>query len=116
MIETNLKPTFSRSTPTDVTSVNTLRSASGMPINDERLIENLTNTRRTRSYRQNEYARELFATKNTPSVAADSVSILKAKTLLSPIYRQNEAQTKYDMISRMALKSSEIRKTVSLVA
>ncbi len=116
MIETNFKPSVQRSSPTDVTSVNTIRSASGMPINDDRVIENLTNTRRTRSFRQNEYTRELYSNRAAPSVAADSESFLKAKALFAPLYRQNEAQTKYDMISKITLKSVDIKKTVNLVA
>ena len=116
MIDTNFRPSVLRSSPTDITSVNTIRSASGMPINETRAIEGLTNSRRTRSYRQNDYTRELFSNKDAPSVAVDSVTFLKAKSILSPVYRQNEAQTKYDMISKMTLKSVDIKKTVNLAA
>lgn len=90
--------------------------ANAVPSNRMRIVEPVNNNSRSKEYVQNQNFRELYAKNLSPSAAIATETYLKAYAALSPIYANNEAKTKYDMISQIGLKNLDIREKVDVIA
>ena len=58
----------------------------------------------------------IYSKNFSQSLGSTTDSFLKSRYLLSPIYNNIEAKSKYDMISRIENKISQVRTQVELLA
>ena len=91
-------------------------TANGMPINGPRIINAVNNNLRSKEYAEKENLKNLYSKNIAPSIAFDTEKFLKAKNLLSPIFNQNEAITKYNMISKLENKNKEFQSQINILA
>ena len=91
-------------------------TANGMPINGPRIINAVNNNLRSKEYAEKENLKHLYSKNLAPSIAFDTERFLKAKNLLSPIFNQNEAITKYNMISKLENKNKEFQSQINILA
>ena len=90
-------------------------TANGMPINSLRVVDPANNGSRSKEFAQKYDLRNVYAKNLTPSLGNTTDSFLKSRFLLSPVFNNNEAKTKYDMISRLENKISQVRTQVELL-
>ena len=109
MIENNLLLT-PNSTLSPYSKVDT---ANGMPINNYRMVEPVSDSIRSKEFIAKENIRNLYTKSFAFSNGDNTEQYHKAKNLLSPVYIFNEAKTKYDMISK--LETSFTRILVSIL-
>ena len=91
-------------------------TANAMPTNPLRLVEPVNSNARSKEYVQNQNLKELYSKNYSPSSGFSTEKYLKSKFTLSPVYIQNEAKTKYDMISRIPLKKIDLNSEVNILA
>ena len=101
---------------TKVNPYSKVDTANGMPIDNIRVVEPVNNGSRSKQFAQKYDLRNIYAKNLTPSVGSTTDNFLKSRFLLSPIFNNNEAKSKYDMISRLENKISQIRNQVELLA
>ncbi len=91
-------------------------TANGMPINNYRVVDPVSNRLRSKEFISKENYRNLYTKTFSFSNGDTTESFLKSKNLLSPIYIYNEAKTKYDMISKLEVSLPEIKLNVEVFA
>ncbi len=91
-------------------------TANGMPINYPRIVDPVHENLRAKEFVQKQNLREVYSKNLAPSIGYDTEKFLKARDLLSPVYSYNEAQSKYDMVSRIPINSRDIRSQLDLLA
>ena len=90
--------------------------ANAMPSSNLRVVEPLTRNFPSKEYVQKQNFRTISAKDFAPSIATSAENFLKSYSILAPIYNHNEAKTKYDMISQIGMKSTDIKKEVNVLA
>ena len=106
-----LNPSFNKVNP-----YSKVDTANGMPINSLRIVDPVNNGSRSKEFVQKYDLRNIYSKNFTPSVGSTTDSFLKSRFMLSPIYNNIEAKSKYDMISRIESKISQVRTQVELLA
>ena len=91
-------------------------TANGMPIKGPRIVNTVNNKLRSKEYAEKENLKNLYSKNIAPSIAFDTEKFLKAKNLLGPIFNQNEAITKYNMISKLENKNKEFQSQINILA
>ena len=91
-------------------------TANGMPINNLRMVEPVTDSIRSKEFIAKENLRNLFNRNFSQSNGSNTEKYLKSKNLLTPVYIYNEAKTKYDMISKLEISLPEIKPQVNILA
>ena len=106
----SLTPSFNKVNP-----YSKVDTANGMPINSLRVVDPVNNGSRSKEFAQKYDLRNIYAKNFTPSLGSTTDSFLKSRFLLSPIYNNVEAKSKYDMISRIENKISQVRNQVEIL-
>ena len=91
-------------------------TANGMPINNHRMVEPVSDSIRSKEFIAKENLRNLFNRNFSHSNGDNTEQFLKSKNLLTPVYIYNEAKTKYDMISKLEISLPEIKPQVNILA
>ena len=89
-------------------------SANNMP-NGLLRVPNIENNKSMNNHLVHDYKRNIFTRGLSPSTGSLTENYLKAKTLLSPIYRNNEAIAKYEAISLAPLMLKQVKKDLDRV-
>ena len=76
-------------------------------------IENSKNNNHT--FVENKNRRQLYTRMLAPSIGSFTENFLKAKALISPVYRNNEALTKYEAISASPVNLNQIKKNLDRI-
>ena len=84
-------------------------SANHMP-NGLLRIPNIENNKNMNNHLVHDFKRNIYNRNLAPSTGSLTESYLKAKTLLSPVYRNNEAVAKYEAISLGPLMLKQVKK------
>ncbi len=113
MIDGNfsLTPNFNKVNP-----YSKMDTANGMPISNARVIEPVNFSSRSKEFVEKQNFRNVFSKNLTPSNGSSTEQFIKSRFLLTPIYNNNEAKSKYDMISKMESKTKDVRIQVELLA
>ena len=91
-------------------------TANGMPINNYRMVEPVSNSIRSKEFIAKENYKNLYTKSLAFSNGDNTEQFLKSKNLLTPVYLYNEAKTKYDMISKLEVSLPEIKLQVNILA
>ena len=91
-------------------------TANGMPINNYRVVDPVSNSLRSKEFISKENFRNLYTKTFSFSNGDTTESFLKSKNLLSPVFIFNEAKTKYDMISKLEVSLPKIKLNVEVFA
>ena len=75
------------------------------PQNNKNIEHNLRNTD----------LRQVYSARYAPSSGSLTENFLKSRSNMSPIFRFNEAATKYEMISAPPINLTKIKKSIDLV-
>ena len=112
MFDNNITPNslFNKANP-----YSKVDTANGMPIDSMRIVDPVNNGSRSREFAQKYDLRNIYAKNLTPSTGSTTDSFLKSRFLLSPVFNNVEAKSKYDMISRLENKISQVRTQVQLL-
>ncbi len=89
-------------------------SANNMP-NGLLRVPHIDNSKSMSNYNVNEYKKNIFTTHLSPSTGSSTENFLKARSLLSPIYRNNEAISKYEAISLGPLMLKQVKKDLDRI-
>ena len=89
----NLNPSFNKINP-----YSKVDTANGMPINSLRVVDPVNNGSRSKEFVQKYNLRNIYSKNFSQSLGSTTDSFLKSRYLLSPIYNNIEAKSKYDMI------------------
>ena len=79
---------------TKVSPYTKVDTANAMPINGPRLVEPVNQNLRSKEYVQNQNIREIYSRNLAPSNNISTEKFLKSKSILSPVFMQNEALCK----------------------
>ena len=71
-------------------------TANGMPINNHRVVDPVSNSLRSKEFISKENFKNLYNRNFAFSNGDSTEQYLKSRNLLAPIYIHNEAQTKYN--------------------
>ena len=63
----------------------------------------------------NQQLKQIYTAKLSPSVGSLTESFIKAKSISSPVYRHNEAVSKYEAISMGPLMLKQLKKNLDMV-
>ena len=91
-------------------------TANGMPINNYRMVEPVSDNVRSKEFIAKENLRNLYTKSFSFSNGDNTEQYLKSKMLLTPVYIYNEAKTKYDMISKLDDSLPKIKLQVNILA
>ena len=91
-------------------------TANGMPINNGRVVEAVNFSSKSKEYVNKENLRNIFSKNLTPSNGSTTEQFIKSRFLFTPVYNNNEARSKYEMISKIENKVIDIRDQVELLA
>ena len=91
-------------------------TANGMPINNYRMVEPVSNSIRSKEFIAKENLKNLYTKSFSFSNGDNTEQYLKSRNLLSPVYIYNEAKTKYDMISKLEVSLQKIKLQVNILA
>ena len=97
-IRTNISESVANSMPNGLVTITE-------PQNNKNIEHNLRNTD----------LRQVYSTRYAPSSGSLTESFLKSRSNMSPIFRFNEAATKYEMISAPPINLTKIKKNIDLV-
>ena len=89
-------------------------SANNMP-NGLLRVPSIENNKNMNNHLVHDYKRNIFTSNLAPSTGSLTENYLKAKTLLSPVYRNNEAIAKYEAISLGPLTLKQVKKDLDRV-
>ena len=89
-------------------------SANNMP-NGLLRVPSIENNKNMNNHLVHDYKRNIFTNNLAPSTGSLTENYLKAKTLLSPVYRNNEAIAKYEAISLGPLMLKQVKKDLDRV-
>tara|TARA_B100000242_G_C42908122_1_gene421101 strand:- start:135 stop:473 length:339 start_codon:yes stop_codon:yes gene_type:complete len=91
-------------------------TANGMPINNYRVVDPVSNSLRSKEYISKENFKNIYNKTFSFSNGDTTEQFLKSKNLMSPVYIFNEAKTKYDMISKLEINLPQVKLNVDLFA
>ena len=74
-----------------------------------------SNNKNMNNHLVHDYKRNIFTSNLAPSTGSLTENYLKAKTLLSPVYRNNEAIAKYESISMAPIKLAQVKKDLNRI-
>jgi hypothetical protein len=97
-VNTGLSDKFANSMPNGLTKVSE-------PQNNKNINNNIRNTD----------LRQIYTAKLAPSAGSTTENFLKSRSNLSPVYKFNEAATKYEMTSVAPIFLKQLKKNVDLV-
>ena len=89
-------------------------SANNMP-NGLLRVPSIENNKNMNNHLVHDFKRNIFTSNLAPSTGSLTENYLKAKTLLSPVYRNNEAIAKYEAISLAPLMLKQVKKDLDRV-
>lgn len=89
-------------------------SANNMP-NGLLRVPMIDNSKNMSNHNVNEYKKNIFTTHLSPSTGSSTENFLKARTLFSPVYRNNEAISKYEAISLGPLMLKQVKKDLDRI-
>ena len=89
-------------------------SANNMP-NGLLRVPSIENNKNMNNHLVHDYKRNIFTSNLAPSTGSLTENYLKAKSLLSPVYRNNEAIAKYEAISLGPLMLKQVKKDLDRV-
>ena len=89
-------------------------SANNMP-NGLLRVPSIENNKNMNNHLVHDYKRNIFTSNLAPSIGSLTENYLKAKSLLSPVYRNNEAIAKYEAISLGPLMLKQVKKDLDRV-
>ena len=89
-------------------------SANNMP-NGLLRVPHIDNSKNMSDHNVNSYKKNIFTTHLSPSTGSLTENYLKAKTLLSPVYRNNEAIAKYEAISLGPLMLKQVKRDLDRI-
>ena len=89
-------------------------SANSMP-NGLLRVPHIENSKNMSNHNVNEYKKNIFTTHLSPSTGSSTENFLKARSLLSPVYRNNEAISKYEAISLGPLMLKQVKKDLDRI-
>ena len=89
-------------------------SANNMP-NGLLRVPHIDNSKNMSNYNVNEYKKNIITTHLSPSTGSSTENFLKARSLLSPVYRNNEAISKYEAISLGPLMLKQVKKDLDRI-
>ena len=78
-------------------------------------VPHIDNNKNMSNHNVNDYRKNIFTTHLSPSIGSSTENFLKAKSLISPIYRNNEAIAKYEAISSAPVNFKRIKKTLDRI-
>ena len=87
--------------------------ANGMPLISE-VRQNFppTSLNNSNAFNQQYHKPKRYSESGSPAHGSPAEAYLKARILFQPVFMQNEAATKYSMISKMSINSNQIRNNV----
>ena len=91
-------------------------TANAMPIKNLRVVDPVNQNLRSKEYVQNQNLREIYSRNLAPSSSVTTEKFLKSKSILSPVYMNNEAKTKYEMISRIPFHKQDLNSQINILA
>ena len=91
-------------------------TANGMPINNHRMVDPVSDSIRSKQFIAKENLKNLYTRSFSFSNGDNTEQFLKSKNLLTPVYIYNEAKTKYDMISKLEVSLQKIKLQVNILA
>ena len=89
-------------------------SANNMP-NGLLRVPGIENNKNMNNHLVHDYKKNIFTTSLAPSTGSLTENYLKAKTLFSPVYRNNEAISKYEAISLGPLMLKQVKKDLDRI-
>ena len=89
-------------------------SANNMP-NGLLRVPHIDNSKNMGNHNVNEYKKNIFTTHLSPSTGSSTENFLKARSLFSPVYRNNEAISKYEAISLGPLMLKQAKKDLDRI-
>lgn len=89
-------------------------SANNMP-NGLLRVPHIDNSKNMSNHNVNEYKKNIFTTHLSPSTGSSTENFLKARSLFSPVYRNNEAISKYEAISLGPLMLKQVKKDLDRI-
>ena len=89
-------------------------SANSMP-NGLLRVPHIENSKNMSNHNVNEYKKNIFTTHLSPSTGSSTENFLKARSLFSPVYRNNEAISKYEAISLGPLMLKQVKKDLDRI-
>ena len=116
MLNTNIIPINNNTSYSTNTynAINSDKLANNMPNGLLRVAETQTNKNILNNFANNTIKR-MFSPKLTPSSGALTENFLKARSNNSPVYINNEASTKYEMISAPPLFLKQIKRNIDII-
>ena len=78
-------------------------------------VPSIENNKNMNNHLVPDFKRKIFTSNLAPSTGSLTENYLKAKTLLSPVYRNNEAIAKYEAISLAPLMLKQVKKDLDRV-
>ena len=91
-------------------------TANGMPINNYRVVNPVSDSLRSKEFISKENFKNLYTKTFSFNNGDSTEQYLKARHLLSPVFIYNEAKTKYDMISKMEISLPKVKLNVDIFA
>ena len=116
-MNTLISPTISNYTQYSTSNYSTSfkdKVANNMPNGIIKVAEP-QNTKNLSNNIKNTDLRQVYTPRLAPSSGSLTVSFLKSRSNMSPIYRFNEAATKYEMTSVSPIFLKQIKKTIDLI-
>lgn len=89
-------------------------SANNMP-NGLLRVPHIDDRKNMNNHNVNNYRKNIFTTHLSPSIGSSTENFLKAKSLFSPVYRNNEALSKYEAISLGPLMLKQVKKDLDRI-
>ena len=89
-------------------------SANSMP-NGLLRVPHIENSKNMSNHNVNEYKKNIFTAHLSPSTGSSTENFLKARSLYSPVYRNNEAISKYEAISLGPLMLKQVKKDLDRI-
>lgn len=79
-------------------------------------IPNIDNSKNMNNHNVvNHYPKQIFNAQLSPAIGSLTESFVKSKTLFSPVYRNNEAISKYEAISLGPITLKQIKKRLDRI-
>ena len=89
-------------------------SANNMP-NGLLRVPHIDNSKNMSNHHVNAYKKNIFTTHLSPSTGSLTENFIKARSLLSPIYRNNEAVSKYEAVSISPLMLKQVKRDLDRI-
>ena len=83
--------------------------------NDLLRVASIENNKNMNNHLVHDFKRNIFTSNLAPSTGSLTESYLNAQTLLSPVYRNNEAIAKYEAISLAPIMLKQVKKDLDRV-